>query len=279
MKDLDSGKAISRRQLLVSGGRIAAVGGMAAASAGSLGFLAGCGSETSETKTETVSGMTAELPWPYEKFDAAEIKQAQETAHDNWFTGFCTYAVLSGIVSVLQEKVGEPYDSLPIQAFNFAHGGTAGWGGTCGTLIGAGIAASLVAGPASGEEITNEVIRFYAGTELPIYMPDNPKAELKTVSKSDSPICHLSVGKWMKKEGVGFLSAEQMERCGRLSADVAGKTIELMNSYADGDFKVTEKAPAFTKGMPVQENCAECHGDAVPTIPTPGGGEDLIGGH
>ncbi|HDZ60017.1 MAG TPA: C_GCAxxG_C_C family protein [Actinobacteria bacterium] len=279
MKDLDTDKCISRRQLLVGGGKLAGVGGVAAVSVGSLGLLAGCGSSSTETKTESSAAMTAELPWPYEKFDASDIKQAQETAHDNWFTGFCTFAVLSGIISVLREKVGGPYDQFPVEAFNFAHGGTAGWGATCGTLIGAGIAASLATGHAGGEEITNEVIRYYSDTELPIYVPDNPKAQITAVSKSDTLVCHISVGRWMEKEGVGFLSAEQMERCGRLSADVAKKTVELINSYIDGTFEAPEKAPAFSMGMPAQTNCTDCHGENVPTIPTPGGGEDLLAGH
>lgn len=276
MKDLEPSKAISRRHFLVSGGKLATAGGVAVAAGGGFGFLAGCGSGTTETVTKTTSEMMAELPWSYEKFTAADIKKAQETAHDNWFEGFCTYAVLSGIISVLREKVGGPYNQFPIHAFTFAHGGTAGWGATCGTLIGAGIAASLVTGPKTGEEITNEVIRFYGNAELPIYKPDKPKAEIKTVSKSETPLCHISVGKWMTKEGVGFLSPQQMERCARLSADVAGKTIEFMNSNADKKFAVTEKAPAFVMGMPAQTNCTACHGDAVPKIPTPGGGESLI---
>ena len=279
LKDVESSKAMSRRQLLVNGGKFATMGGVAVASVGGLGFLAGCDNGGTGTKTETVAAMSAELPWPYEKFTASDIKKTQEIAHDNWFEGFCTYAVLSGIISVMKEKVGGPYEQFPVTAFNFAHGGTAGWGATCGTLIGAGIAASLVTGPKIGEEITNEVIRYYSNTELPIYVPDDPKAEITAVSKSDTPVCHISVNKWMAKEGVGFLSAEQMERCGRLSADVAKKTIELMNSYTDGTFTVSEKAPAFSMGDPAQTNCSECHGDNVPPIPTPGGGESLIGGH
>jgi len=279
LKDPESGKAISRRQLLVNGGKLATVGGVVVASAGGLGFLAGCENKDNETADGSGPSMSTELPWPYEKFTASDIKKAQETAHDNWFEGFCTYAVLGGILSVLKEKVGGPYEQFPITAFNFAHGGTAGWGATCGTLIGAGIAASLVTGPKNGEAITNEVIRYYSDTELPIYVPPDPKANITAVSRSDTPVCHISVNKWMAKEGVGFLSAEQMERCGRLSADVAKKTIELMNDYTDGTFAVTEKAPAFSMGVPAQTNCNECHGANVPPIPTPGGGEDLIGGH
>ncbi len=262
----------------MSGGKLATIGGVVLASTGGIGLIAGCG-ESSTAGTQAAAAESTDLPWPYEKFTAADIDRAQAIAHDSWFEGFCTYAVLSGIITVLKEKVGGPYERFPIEAFNFAHGGTAGWGATCGTLIGAGIAASLATGSKGGEEITNEVIRFYSDTELPIYVPDDPKAQISAVSKSGTPVCHISVNKWMAKQGVGFLSAEQMERCGRLSADVARKTVELINSHVDGTFKVLEKAPAFSLGTPAQTNCSACHGDNVPPVPTPGGGESLIGGH
>jgi len=270
---------ISRRDLLTKGGKLAVVGA-AFISGGGLA-LAGCGTDSNGGNTMEGNSMTsatnsAQLPWKYVKLSPQDIKKAAELAHENWFQGFCCYAVLSGIVTVLREKVGEPYTSFPVEAFIFAHGGTAGWGGTCGTLIGAGIAASLATGAKTGEAITNQVMKYYSETELPIYKPDAPKAELKTVSRSDTPVCHLSVGKWMKKEGVGFLSAQQMERCGRLSADVATKTIEFLNANVDGKFDPGEKAPVFVKGMPTQNNCTECHGANVPVVPQPGGGEGLL---
>ena len=270
--------ALSRRELLVGAGKITAAGSLVVMAGGSLGLLAGCG-DTSTTTTATSKVQSATLPWPYVKLETTDIKKIQETAHDNWFVGFCAFATLSGIVNLLREKVGEPYNSFPVEAITFAHGGTAGWGGTCGTLIGAGMAASLAAGPKVGEEILNDVMSWYSETELPIYKPNKPKAEIKSVSKSDSPLCHLSVGKWMKKEGVGFLSPQQMERCARLSADVATKTVEYLNAKADGKFASANKEPFAVNGLPSQNNCTECHGTNTPPVPTPGGGESLIQSH
>lgn len=268
-------QSISRRELLAGAGRVTAIGGLIVASGGSLGMLAGCGDDAG-TSSSTAAKQGASLPWPYVKLTAADIKQMQETAHENWFTGFCAFATFSSIILRLRDKVGEPYTSFPMEAITFAHGGTAGWGGTCGTLIGAGFAASLAAGPKDGEAILNEVMQWYSDTELPIYMPDQPKAEIKTVSRSDSSLCHVSVDKWMKKEGVGFLSAQQMERCGRLSADVAAKTVEHLNSWSDKLFVAAHKNPVANNGVPSQYNCTECHGADIPPVPTPGGGESLL---
>jgi len=255
---------ISRRNLIKGA---AGVIGVAALTAGGLGFI----SKAEAAKKTSAQKSSATLPWPYKKFTAAEIKEAGNIAHDNWFKGFCSYATLSGMVEILRRKVGEPYTSFPMELTTFAHGGTAGWGGTCGTLIGGGVAASLVAGPKIGEEINNEVISYYATTALPIFVPDHPKAQIKSQNTSDSPLCHLSVGKWMKKEGVGFLSPQQMERCARLSADMSMKTIELLNLWADGKFKPTTKAPFMANQIPSQNDCTECHGSNIPQTSGPFG--------
>lgn len=276
MKDeqLES-RCLSRRELLAKAGKLTAMGGLVMASAGGLGMQAGC-ADGGSTTTNAAGKQGAKIPWPYANLNASDIKQMQETAHDEWFVGFCAFATFSGIISRLREKVGEPYASFPMEVITFAHGGTAGWGGTCGTLIGAGLAAALAAGPKDGEAILNEVMKWYSETELPIYMPDKPKAVINTVSRSDSPLCHVSVDKWMKKEGVGFLSPQQMERCARLSADVAAKTAEYLNSWSDEAFVALNKSPVANNSVPSQYNCRECHGTNIPPVPKPGGGESLL---
>jgi hypothetical protein len=264
---------LSRRHLIKSAGKlVVGAAGLAVAASSGLNML---------SSAEAAKKTSATLPWPYKKFSPAEIKQAGEIAHDNWFKGFCSYAAMSGIVEILRKKVGEPYLSFPMEITTFAHGGTSGWGATCGTLIGAGVAATLVAGPKMGEAINNEVINYYANTALPVFVPSRPRAELKSQNVSNSPVCHLSVGKWMKKEGVGFLSPQQMERCARISSDMAMKTVELLNLWADGKFTPTTKAPVMTNEIPSQNNCTECHGTDIPkTSGTFGTGLELLkGGH
>ncbi len=272
-------KQLSRRDLIIGAGKLAAgTAGIAAISAGALGLA---------TKAEAAKKKSSEIPWPYKKLSSGEIKRVAELAHDNWFKGFCTYATLSGIVGMLREKVGEPYKSFPLEAFIFAHGGTAGWGGTCGTLIGSGIAASLATGHKTGEQIANEVMEYYSETELPTYIPDRPKADLKAKSISHTPVCHISVGRWMKAEGIeegkgaegiGFLSVQQMERCARMSANMAIRTVELLNDWADGKFRAAHTSPVMSNHIPSQNNCSDCHGQNVPTPGPFGTGLHILGG-
>jgi hypothetical protein len=238
-----SEEGISRRQLLTGAGKAAA--GLAIVSAGALSLASGA------------SAKEAPYPFGYKKLDP---KKVADLAYENWYKNFCCYATSSAILLPLREKVGGPYNTLPVEAFIFGHGGTVGWGTLCGTLMGAGLAASFAAGK-EGENILNDMMHYYAETELPIYKPANPKATFKSVNKSDSPLCHVSVGRWMKKEGVKFLSPQRKDRCARLSADVAAKTVELLNLWADGKYKSGHGNQIGIYGFTTQNNCSDCHTD------------------
>lgn len=250
MFDIINGEeAISRRQLITGAGKLAAGAAVVGA----------CGSSL----ISTASASTDTYPWPYKKLDPAKTAAI---AYENWYKGFCSYAVTSSIFSQLRESVGGPYNNLPLDAFSFAHGGTVGWGTLCGTLFGAGVVASFTMGK-EGEKITNDMLAWYGETELPIFKPETPKATFKNVSKSDSPLCHVSVGKWMKKEGVGLGSPERKDRCARIAADVAYQTVVRLNEMADGKYKPVNGSQAKAYGITAQNNCTECHGSNVPTPP------------
>ena len=68
-----------------------------------------------------------------------------------------------------------------------------------------------------GERMINDLVKWYAITELPTFKPTTPKATIKDKDKerefkgdfkhltiSNSPICHQSVGRWMKKNGADW---------------------------------------------------------------------------
>jgi len=243
----DESKEISRRDVLIGAGKVAA--GAAIVSVGAAGLIRPAGVKA------------AQFPWGYTKLD---IQQVGDIAYEEWYKSFCCQAVATGLLKPLQMKIGEPYTSLPLDAFKWGHGGGVGWGTLCGSLNGAGMATGFIAGP-DGEKIINDVIAWYAGTELPKYKPANPKSSITNVNQSDSPLCHISVGKWMKKEGVAFFSPGRKERCARLSADVAMKTASLLNDWADGKYSPVHGSNVKDNGITTQENCMECHGDNIPT--------------
>ncbi len=237
---------LSRRDVFVSAGRVAA--GAAALTLGTSAF-------------NSASAMKqAKFPWGYVKTDP---KEAGQIAYNSWYKRFCCYAVVSGILEPLQKKIGEPYASLPLQAFQWGHGGAVGWGTLCGSLTGAGIATGLIAGH-EGEKILNDIIAWYTETKLPIFKPAQPRAKVVNVNASDSPLCHISVGKWMKKENASFNSPARRDRCARLSADIAMKTVSLLNDWAEGKYRPSHGSNARDNGITTQLNCTECHDDNVP---------------
>ncbi len=261
----DEQKEISRREVLIGAGAMAA--GAAVMSTGVAGFVS----------SAKASGMTA---YPYKKLNVAEVGKI---AHETYFTKFCAETVLTGLFKPLAKSVGAPYDSYPLGSVFWAHGGMMGWGTACGCLTGAGMAIGLItsgdstkvttpggrAAVAVGEAIINDVIAFYASQSLPQYKPASPKAHIKNQSVSDTPICHISVGKWMAKEDVKFFGIERKERCARLSADVAMYTAKLLNEWAAGTYKPRNEplANALDNQITTQGNCDDCHGDDVPDLP------------
>ncbi|OKY74721.1 MAG: hypothetical protein BM485_12865 [Desulfobulbaceae bacterium DB1] len=238
---------VSRRNLLAETGKIAV--GAALLSAGG-GLLNRAGAADAPKQT----------PWGYVKLDP---RKTADLAYENWYKHYCCYAVTAAIVDQLREKVGGAYQHLPAEAFIWGHGGAVGWGTLCGTLNGAGIVTSFAAGK-EGEAILNDVIAWYGDTELPIYKPANPKATFKSTNISDSPLCHVSVGKWMKKEGVSLKSPERKDRCARVAADVAYHTVVLLNKWADGTYEAEHGSQSAEYGITAQNNCTECHGNDVP---------------
>jgi hypothetical protein len=225
------------------------------------------------SKAEAVGGTTEKWPWPYVKLDP---QKTAEIAYNEWYRVFCGAAVISSVFGQLREKVGEPYKSFPIDAFVFLEGGTVGWGTICGSNAGANIVSNVIIGPRTagpdcenGALIGSETMDWYSNTPLPVYIPGEPKQKAKIIqTTSQSPLCHISVGKWMKASGYAFVSPERKDRCARVAASVAYQLVQHLNDWKDG--KYVSKAnwmPVKDVGITAQQNCTECHGTSVPAPP------------
>jgi len=254
------GKCFSRRQVLIGTGTVAA----GAAFAHFSGLLQNAAAK---------GGATEKWPWPYEKLDPATTA---EIAYNEWYRVFCGAAVINSVFSQLREKVGEPYKSFPVDAFVFLEGGQMGWGTICGSTAGANIVSNCIIGPrisgaTEGHEIAADVMQFYSETALPVYKPQKPKVTTEIMTTvSDSPLCHLSVGKWMKATGYALKSPERKDRCARVAASTAYRLVELLNAWKDGKYEAKSHfSSASENGITGQYNCNDCHGDNVPEAPKP----------
>lgn len=259
-KDYDGG--VSRRQWLISAGALAATTALA-----HFGGLL--------KPAEASGGPTEKWPWPYVKLDPTETA---ELAYKEWYRLYCGGAVISSIFTQLREKVGEPYLSFPIDAFVYLEGGTVGWGTICGSNAGASLVANVILGPriidAEGAEnghlIAADMLDWYGQQSMPVFVPKNSKIDPKNIPHtiSESPLCHVSVGKWMAVANKPIGSPERKDRCARVAASVAYHLVELLNEWKDGKYESkSEWTPISTYGINAQQNCTECHSAGVPQAP------------
>lgn len=251
---------ISRRQMLVGTGFIAASTALM-----QIGGLL--------PSAQAKDGSSEKWPWPYEKLDPAKTA---ELAYQEWYRVFCGAAVISSVFSQLREKIGEPYNSFPIDSFICLEGGMVGWGTLCGSNAGANIVSNVIIGPRiagpdceHGHSIGSDIMQWYSDTALPVFNPVKPTQPTKIVqTTSDSPLCHISVGKWMDKSGFALGSPERKDRCARVAASVAYQLVVSLNAWKDGKYEPQSGwAPGKSYGIPGQPNCTECHGSDVPEAP------------
>jgi hypothetical protein len=250
---------VSRRDLLVTVGRCT----LGATTVGAIASAAPARAAVSAAE---------KWPWPYVKLDP---QKTADIAYDEWYRVFCGAAVVVSVFRQLREKVGEPYRSFPMEAFVFLEGGISGWGTICGANAGANIVTNMILGPrtATGNDagmlMGSELLQHYASTAMPTYVPKNPRfkgAMPKTTS--DSPLCHISVGKWMKAANKPLASPDRKDRCARLTASMAAQTVTFLNAWKDGKYVTRGVVPAKEYGIQSQHNCNDCHGTDVPSPPT-----------
>jgi len=232
----------------------------------------GLGCTSTKTVTPTPTPAKHNLPWPYEKLDPDEVA---DLAYESYMHHHCMYGVVNAVVQSLAEKVGEPYSSFPTAIAIYGKGGVVGWATLCGALNGAAMVCYMVLQEKQADMVINDLYSWYQYTPLPEYVPKNPiKADLNPFpkSKANLPLCHVSVSNWCKETGYKAFSAERAERCGRLTADVARKLVEMLNEVKAGTFtpkysldSVTMKCRAcHCKGSTLQDTrgkmaCWECH--------------------
>ncbi len=150
---------------------------------------------------------------------------------------------------------GEPYLSFPVHMMKYGEGGVGLWGSLCGTLNGGAAIIGLFAPQKEQRErLIAELFSWYEATERPTYRPKDEKASVTVpTSVAHSVLCHVSVGRWCATSGDEIGSPEMMERCRRLTADVALKTVELLNANLG--------EPCKFVGMSSEvRSCLSCHG-------------------
>ncbi|MBC8198809.1 MAG: C_GCAxxG_C_C family protein [Desulfobacterales bacterium] len=188
------------------------------------------------------------------------------------------YAVASGLIEAMKaimpnSGAGSEWYKIPAQIFSFGAGGIQMWGTLCGTLTGC---LSVLNMMKLHGKLGNEIMGWYSTTEFPtgnvwdIYkeggwkphytpVPDN---KVLAHTTSDSPLCHVSISKWLSEAGISYNDKGEpphsaplkKDRCAKVASDTARKCAELVNDFVQGKFKATDWfAGTESKG------CIDCH--------------------
>jgi len=95
---------------------------------------------------------------------------------------------------------------------------------------------------------------WYESALLPRYQPEEPLIETFPCSSiAGSLLCHVSVSRWCDASNLDPFRPDRKKRCRRLSANGAGKLVELLNKHLEGGWVEGKLTPAV-------HACADCHG-------------------
>ena len=181
-----------------------------------------------------------EYPWAWHPIDK---QKALEYTYKRWYeVGGCGGGAVAGIIELLAEEYGYPYNVIPAKMMALAAGGF-GCQELCGALAGACAMIGLFCEPKDAGEIRNQLFAWYRKEPFPTYQPEY--TAVTTVAEGIT--CRESVNKFMKANNLEMGDAPRKARCAALTGEVVVKTIELLNVH----FGFEEAAPV------VEEPAAE----------------------
>jgi hypothetical protein len=194
-------------------------------------------------------------------------------------------SVVSGLMQGFNAAfsgMGTDWDYLPYDLYLYGGGGIGGWATLCGIVNGAPALCNLIGlhGALGADIIGHYCISEWPSTsKLPDlyyddagYGPSTYTSEWSVakqpIEKGNvlanvipySPLCHISISKWCYAAGVNLGTAgpytfqHKNDRCGKIAAEMAGYTAELINYYAlNGASADPYVMPAATA------DCSTCH--------------------
>lgn len=184
-------------------------------------------------------------PWAYQEVDKEAV---QKHTYECFYShGGCCAAVFSGIMEVFGEKYGAPYNTIPGKMFANGAGGY-GAASLCGSLGGACAVIGLFCDVSDARAIRDELYAWYKTENFPKYQP-----EIESITTvANSVQCADSVGIYMEATGYAMSDPGRLARCAGLSADVAVKTIELLNIHFGLEAAPVVAEPAAEEAAPAE---------------------------
>ena len=190
-------------------------------------FLKGLGTgaalAAAVTVTPSVLAETPEVPehpWTWHPIDK---QKALEYTYKRWYeVGGCGGGAVAGIMELLAEEYGYPYNVIPAKSMALAAGGY-GCQTLCGALAGGCMMLGFFCEPAVAGELRNQLFAWYRQEPFPTYQPEY--TAVTTVAEDIT--CNASVNKFMKANNLQMSDPPRKARCAALTAEV----MEQRNGY------------------------------------------------
>jgi hypothetical protein len=203
------------------------------------------------------------LPWKWVRLDPLEAGRRAYRFYKE--KGGCGTGSYLSLLSLLKEKVGHPWTTLPDMMMAHGASGYGGHGTLCGALGGVSTIINLVTytgkvDDQQNNQIIDRLFWWYAEQEFPTERFDDLSPLKKQVRvKAMSPLCHTSVSKWAVAAGATIKSDAKVERCAKVVGEVVYTVTLALNDFFEGKWTPPAWKPA--KGV---EHCVGCHGPNVP---------------
>lgn len=223
-------------------------------------LLMGTAVQTNEAAASNVTEKPDDSSlWKYAKIDPTKVA---DTAYEIYPQGACMYAVtrslLTHIASALRPidlVAAMTIESFPFHMMRYGHGGIGAVGSTCGAFNGgAAIIGLFVQDAVLRDAMIRELCLYYENTALPQYKPKDDTLPKREAVVSESVLCHISSSRWCAESDSKMFGPGRIDRCRRLSADIAAQTAELLNRLNK------DKTCAFASLPEPTKTCFECHG-------------------
>jgi Putative redox-active protein (C_GCAxxG_C_C) len=206
------------------------------------------------------------LPWKWVRLDPLE---AGRRAYRFYRTkGGCGTASYLSLLSLLKEKAGHPWTTLPDMMMAHAAAGFGGHGTLCGALAGASTIINMATYTGKADEqqnnqIIDRLFWWYAEQDFPTERFDDLSPLKKQIRvRAMSPLCHTSVSKWTVAAGATIKSDAKIERCAKVAGEVAYTVTLALNEFFDGKWK-----PPVWKPDKEVWHCVGCHGPDAALAP------------
>lgn len=228
------------------------------------------------TAAPATNGPAPALPWKYSKLD---VELVRKRGYENYAKYGCMYGAASALLQTLVETSGTPWDTIPMDMFQYGAGGAYSWGTLCGALNGSLAVINLAT--EKHADVGNELIGWYTKFPFPSDKHEaycSIKNQVTTVA--DSPLCHVSVSKWADAAGARINEKEKKDRCAKVTGDTAAHAAEMLNELLEkGKIVPAYKVPdEFSHCMSCHQSadslldneqgkmdCLYCHGDHTKT--------------